>query len=209
MDSVAVWIAISVAILLGAMSPGPSFVVVARTAVSHSRGRGILAALGMGVGGSVFAIAALLGLHALLIAIPSIHVALQLAGASYLLFLAYKLWRTAPNPLAVTDSENASGSTAKQDFLLSLGTQLSNPKTAIVYASIFSAALPRDASWNFSPLLVPTIFAIEFGWYALVAVAFSTSSAQSVYARWKRWIDRAAAGAMAALGLKVLADVRG
>jgi hypothetical protein len=38
------------AILIGAMSPGPSFVLVARTAVAVSRPAGIATALGMGLG---------------------------------------------------------------------------------------------------------------------------------------------------------------
>ncbi len=48
-------LSIAGAITLGAMSPGPSFVVVARTAVATSRADGVAAALGMGVGGVLFA----------------------------------------------------------------------------------------------------------------------------------------------------------
>ena len=43
------------AILLGAISPGPSFVLVARTAVAVSRRDALATALGMGAGGLVFA----------------------------------------------------------------------------------------------------------------------------------------------------------
>ena len=59
---VAAAVAILGTILLGAISPGPSFVVVARTAAAASRRDGLATALGMGVGGLVFASAALLGL---------------------------------------------------------------------------------------------------------------------------------------------------
>jgi threonine efflux protein len=190
------------------MSPGPSFIVVARAAISHSCGRGVLAALGMGIGGSAFALATLLGLQLVLTAAPSIYIALQIAGASYLLLIAYKLWKSAPNPLNTVDSEAVHESSAMQDFLVGLGTQLSNPKTAIVYASVFSAALPKHPSWVASAVLVPTVFVIEFGWYALVAVAFSTGDARKAYVRGKAWIDRLAAGAMGTLGVKILFDVR-
>jgi threonine/homoserine/homoserine lactone efflux protein len=208
MDSLAVFLAVVAAILLGAMSPGPSFVVVARTAISGSRGRGVLAALGMGTGGSAFALATLLGLQLLLTAVPSIYMVLRIAGASYLLFIAYELWISAPNPLNVLHSAGVRACSTWQDFVLGLSTQLSNPKTAIVYASVFSAALPKDPSWVASAVLVPTIFVIEFGWYALVAVAFSTGKARQVYVRGKTSIDRLAAGAIGALGVKILADVR-
>lgn len=51
---------------LGAMSPGPSFVVVARIAVTGSRADGFAAALGMGVGGLFFGCLAAFGLHVVL-----------------------------------------------------------------------------------------------------------------------------------------------
>jgi threonine/homoserine/homoserine lactone efflux protein len=51
------------AILIGAISPGPSFVLVARTAIAVSRSAGMATAVGMGLGGLMFAGAVLLGLH--------------------------------------------------------------------------------------------------------------------------------------------------
>ena len=66
-------LSIAGAIALGAMSPGPSFIMVARTAVASSRTDGLAAALGMGVGGVLFASVALLGLHAVLSAVPWLY----------------------------------------------------------------------------------------------------------------------------------------
>jgi threonine/homoserine/homoserine lactone efflux protein len=54
------------AITLGAMSPGPSFVLVARTSVARSRADGLAMALAMGIGGVLFALAALAGVHVVL-----------------------------------------------------------------------------------------------------------------------------------------------
>jgi threonine/homoserine/homoserine lactone efflux protein len=49
-------LSIAGAITLGAMSPGPSFIMVARTALAVSRTDGVAAAFGMGTGGVLFAI---------------------------------------------------------------------------------------------------------------------------------------------------------
>jgi threonine/homoserine/homoserine lactone efflux protein len=208
MESVAVMLAVGAAILLGAMSPGPSFVVVARTAMARSRSQGVLAALGMGIGGGIFALAALVGLHLILTAVPSVYRAVQFAGAAYLLFLAYRLWTSASVPLDMSGHKDVVQISGLRVFLLGLGTQISNPKTAIVYASVFTTALPAQASWATSIVLVSLIFVVEFGWYALVAIAFSTSRARNVYLDGKAWIDRLAAGAMGALGVKVISEIR-
>ena len=76
-------LAILAALTVGIVSPGLSFVMVARTALSTSRREDVAAAFGMGAGGVVFAVAALLGLHALLLAVPSLYLGLNLAFLGY------------------------------------------------------------------------------------------------------------------------------
>ncbi|MGF6701917.1 hypothetical protein OKW38_006594 [Paraburkholderia sp. MM5496-R1] len=68
------------ALLLGAMSPGPSFVIVARNAIGLSRGDGLATALGMGIGGVFFSGIALLGLYTLLATVEWLYVGLKVAG---------------------------------------------------------------------------------------------------------------------------------
>ncbi|CAN7193224.1 LysE family translocator [Variovorax paradoxus] len=199
------------AMIVGAMSPGPSFVMVARTAVSSSRRDGLAAALGMGAGGVVFAIAALVGLQAAFLAVPALYLAVKLLGGAYLVYLGVRIWRGAREPLSAAQDEGAAagtGSNARRAFLLGMGTQVSNPKTAVVYASIFAAFLPREVPLALALAVPAVIFCIETGWYAVVALALSSAAPRSAYLRYKAWIDRAAGGVMVLLGLKLLSGVR-
>jgi threonine/homoserine/homoserine lactone efflux protein len=199
------------AMIVGAMSPGPSFVMVARTAVSASRGDGLAAALGMGAGGIVFAIAALVGLQAAFLAVPALYLGVKLLGGAYLVYLGIRIWRGAREPLAVSQEERSPGSRGNgwRAFLLGMGTQVSNPKTAVVYASIFAAFLPREVPLALALAVPAVIFCIETGWYSIVALALSSAAPRSAYLRYKAWIDRAAGGVMVLLGVKLLSGVRG
>src|SRR5258705_9686761 len=94
------------ALLLGAMSPGPSFVIVARNAIGLSRTDGLATALGMGVGGVFFSGIALAGLYTLLSAVEWLYVCLKVAGGLYLIYIASKIWRGASSALVV---ENGGG----------------------------------------------------------------------------------------------------
>jgi threonine/homoserine/homoserine lactone efflux protein len=199
------------AMIVGAMSPGPSFVMVARTAVSGSRADGLAAALGMGAGGVVFAIAALVGLQAAFLAVPALYLGVKLLGGAYLVFLGIRIWRGAREPLPVSQEEGSPGSrgNAWRAFLLGMGTQISNPKTAVVYASIFAAFLPREVPPALALAVPAVIFCIETGWYSIVALALSSAAPRSAYLRYKAWIDRAAGGVMVLLGVKLLSGARG
>ncbi len=194
------------AMAVGAMSPGPSFVMVARTAVA-SRADGLAAALGMGAGGLVFAIAALAGLQAAFLAVPALYLAIKGFGGAYLVYLGIRIWRGARQPLAMAPEAGtpaASGGRGKRTFLLGLATQVSNPKTAVVYASIFAAFLPREVPLVLALAVPAVIFCIETGWYAIVALALSSAAPRSAYLRYKTWIDRAAGGVMGLLGLRLV-----
>jgi len=191
---------------IGAMSPGPSFVLVVRTSVALSRRDGLAAALGMGCGGLFFAGLALAGLQALLMQVAWLYLTLKLAGGTYLVYLGYRIWRGAKIPLAQSTGAQPPTGGWRKSFAIGLGTQISNPKTAIYYASVFAAFLPaRVPAWMFWTL-PPLIFALEAGWYTIVALAFSASGPRAVYLGAKLWIDRCAGGVMGLLGGKLIIE---
>lgn len=208
MELFAAILSIAVALTLGAMSPGPSFILVARTSLAVSRRDGLAAAVGMGVGGVIFSVIALLGLLAVLAAIPLLHLALRIMGGAYLVYLGYRIWRGARQPLVLEGMAPQRHATkAWRSFVLGLVTQVSNPKTAIVYASVFASLLPGDVPTFVLVGLPVMVFAIETLWYSVVALALSSPSPRDRYLASKAWIDRAAGAIMSLLGLKLIFDI--
>ena len=206
MSEIAALLSIVGAIFLGAISPGPSFVLVSRIAVTASRADGLAAALGMGLGGAAFGILAVLGLSALLSQVEWLYLALKLIGGAYLFYLGYRIWKGAPESLAVPEKGAFESTSLSRSFGVAVVTQVSNPKTAVVYASIFAALLPASPpSWMLAAL-PPLIFVVEAGWYAAVALAFSDRRPRSVYLRSKLWIDRTAGAVIGILGLRLIAE---
>ncbi|WP_394781580.1 LysE family translocator [Undibacterium sp.] len=205
MNTAMTFVGIAAAIAIGAMSPGPSFVMVARTAVTSSRANGLAAAVGMGLGGSLFTAAALLGLQTVMASVPTLYMLLKIAGGAYLAYLGYKIWKGAKSPLMAGDGNSeAPRQSPKRSFLLGLGTQLSNPKTAIFYGSVFASLMPHDVPKALLLVLPVIIFCIEAGWYSIVAMMLSSVSPRDAYLRYKSWIDRVAGGVMGLLGLRLV-----
>ncbi|MDR5745531.1 LysE family transporter [Caballeronia sp. LZ029] len=198
--------AILFSLLLGAMIPGPSFVIVARNSIGISRADGLATALGMGVGGIFFGGIALAGLYTLLVAVEWLYIALKIAGGLYLIYIASKIWRGAAKPMQMPTQDDAPTLTtsARKSFWLGLTTQLSNPKTAIWYGSIFAALLPQHPPLWCYFVLPPMVFAIETGWYTVVALGFSSKRPREMYLRTRKWIDRIAASVIAMLGLRLI-----
>lgn len=208
MDSLLAVVTIGLVQLLAVMSPGPSFILTAQLAASRSRSDGAMAALGMGVGTVMWAAAVMLGLQVLLQEFAWAYTVLRIVGGLFLLYVAWSIWRHAADPLDVHHAQGGQRSDVIRSFRLGLWTQLSNPKVAVFFGSIFVALLPRDVPGWMVASLLGIVFFNEFVWYALVATVFSSRGPRSIYLRFKLWIDRLAAIFLAALGVKLIIDTR-
>lgn len=197
-------IAITGALAAGAVSPGPSFIYVARNAISLSRQHGFATALGMGSGACTFAIIALLGLHAVFTAVPFAFWLLKIVGGAYLVFLASKILRSARQPLQQLETDRTANMSLGRAYLFGLLTQLSNPKTAIVFAGVFSALLPQAIPAYFYAAIPFAAFCVDAGWYFIVAFVLSSETPRKAYLRFKAVFDSSAGCVMGLLGVKLI-----
>jgi len=203
LDSLIILGSIAAALMLGAISPGPTFIYVAKNSIAISRKHGLFTALGTGTGAALFGFLAVIGLQAVLLAVPSAYIVLKVFGGLYLLWLAFNIIRHAKEPVE-THTDSKTQMSYAQAYRWGLFTQLSNPKITIILASIFTALLPKEIPTYFYFVLPILCFFIDAGWYSLVAVALSAEKPRRVYLRFKKVFDRVAGGVMTLLGLKLI-----
>lgn len=206
MDPTLAFASILGAIALGMVSPGPSVLFVARLSAETGVRPGLGAALGMALGGFLFAVLAIAGLTALLAQAPWLYLAFKIGGGAYLLYLGWRLWRGARQPMTIAPAGVAGGASPRRACALALAIQISNPKTAVVYASVFAALLPAPVPLALALALPAALFLMELGWYTLLALGFSRPRLRLAYGRAKAGIDRMAGGVLALLGLRLMAD---
>jgi threonine/homoserine/homoserine lactone efflux protein len=203
-------VTILVALALGTMSPGPSFLMVARKAASSPRNEALMAALGLGSGAFVFAVAALLGLKAVFHALPLLYTALKVLGGAYLVYLGVRMWMASKHPLA-PDATAAAGKQKNallRAYLQGLFTQLSNPKTAIVFAGIFAALMPAHPPLVYYIVVATVATLVDATWYSFVVVMLSQPFPRAAYLRHKAIFDRLAGTLMIGLGVKLISMFR-
>lgn len=196
--------AVAVLHLMAAISPGPAVLMAARTGVTEGLRTGFFLAAGIGAGGVVWAMAALFGLNLVFAAAPALLWALKIVGGAYLLWMAWKMWRHAAEPLDL-DTAGRPPRSAASAFRLGLMTQLANPKPAVLFSAIFVGTVPQGtAPWVYAALLA-VVFLNETVWNTLVARVFSFERTRAGYISLKTLIDRAFGGMLALLGLKIAA----
>ncbi|MFN4176375.1 LysE family translocator [Phenylobacterium sp.] len=180
--------------------PGPSNFLTMRLAVRRGRGPAVAAALGATAGCVLWCAAAAVGLAAVLAAAPWLYKVLRIAGGLYLIWFAVQLWRSKPEPPA---GEPPSGA-ARAAFWQGLAICLTNPKSVLFFASIFSAYVGPDSPTWVHGAAVAIVCLTCLVWQVALALAFSGVRAAQAYARAQRPLDRGAAVLMGGFGASLL-----
>lgn len=132
----------SLAALILVLTPGPNMIYCVSRTLCQGRKAGLTSLAGVLLGFVVHLMAAALGLTALLIAVPLAFDAIRLAGAAYLLWLAWQAVK--PGGTAPFEARLLPDDPPARLFSMGFLTNLLNPKVAMFYLSFFPQFLHPD-----------------------------------------------------------------
>jgi threonine/homoserine/homoserine lactone efflux protein len=181
-------LAFAVATVILAITPGPDMALQLSRAINYGRAHGLAAMAGAMTGILVHTTLVALGISVLIIAAPPLFLALKIAGAIYLLWLAYQAI-VHGGGLRIAEAARKPP-TVWQSFATGVGINLLNPKVVLFFVTFLpqfvDAHDPAATGKLFFlggefvllsiPLGVATVFAAEW-----LAAAF----------RRTRWVERA------------------
>jgi threonine/homoserine/homoserine lactone efflux protein len=188
LDTTAIFSAAAVC-LAGVMSPGPNFVAVSHRAISSSRAEALAMVFGIAMVNTLWATLALFGLSVLIATLPWLAWSIKVLGATYLVWFGIQLLRRSGQPLRPRELA-ASGTTFRSALRDGIVTNLANPKSMAFYASVFSGAVPANASAETLLAMVAMVGVIAILWYGGVALALSAERMAELYRRGKKIIER-------------------
>jgi threonine/homoserine/homoserine lactone efflux protein len=142
--------------------PGPNMIYLVSRTVTQGRRAGLISLAGVACGFFVYLIAATAGVVTIFALVPAVYTALKLAGAGYLLWLAFQALR--PGGRSVFAPKALPADRPGKLFTVGLVTNLLNPKIAILYVSLLpqfvDPARGSIAAQSFTLGLVQIIIAI-------------------------------------------------
>ena len=134
--------------LMGLLSPGPDFFYVSRAAAIHSRRTAIYGVIGITIGVTIWATAAVLGLAIVFKTMPALQGIVMALGGSYLFYLGVKMARVTTNAVFV-ETNSRQNTESKNEIIKGLLVNLSNAKVVIYFSSVMSFVLVNHI-FNFS-----------------------------------------------------------
>ncbi|HEY9109787.1 MAG TPA: LysE family translocator [Roseateles sp.] len=210
MPSTSHWLVFAAAALLMAVTPGPNMVYLISRSICQGRTAGVMSWLGVVLGFTVHMVCAALGLTALFMAVPLGYELLKVAGALYLLWLAWQALR--PGARSPFEPRPLPPERPARLFTMGLLTSILNPKVAMFYLSV----LPQFVSPDGGPVLAQSLALgstqVGIGSAVNLLVALSAAHMARWFARNRFWlaVQRHVMGlVLGALAVRLLGQQRG
>ena len=202
------WIVFCIACVALAATPGPNMLFLVSRTLAQGRAAGFVSLAGTSTGFAVHAVAAALGLTALLAAVPVAFEVVRIAGAIYLAWLAIVTWRASDEAdPRVTAPRVANAAMYRQGLL----TSLLNPKLAVFQLALFPQFVDPARGSVLMQGLVLAVTQLVIVIAGDSACVFAATGARRWFAArpgFSRWSRRALAGVFAALAARLAVQSR-
>jgi RhtB (resistance to homoserine/threonine) family protein len=189
--------------------PGPDMALVLRNGLTSGRRAAVATALGINAGLLVWALAAALGIAAVLHASGTAFTVLKLAGAAYLVWLGARAlldaWRGGADNPPASRSPRRKTSPFRQGLL----TNLSNPKVALVYTTLIPQFVDRGGSEIAQTFLLAGVFiAMGLVWLTGYALVVAEVGGLLRRASVRRVVNAVSGAILTALGIRLAFERR-
>jgi threonine/homoserine/homoserine lactone efflux protein len=197
------WLLFCLACIALVATPGPNVLYLVSRTLAQGRAAGFVSLAGTSTGVAAHALAAALGLSALLATVPVAYDAVRWAGALYLGWLAWTTWRSqGEKTQSIAPTQVDAGHLFRQGLL----TSLLNPKVALFELALFPQFVsPAHGSVLAQSLVLAAtqlVLAIA-GDSLFVLAAVRVRRYFAARPGWGRWSKRALAGVFGALALRL------
>ena len=159
--------------LLGAMSPGPSMVVVINNAIFKGRFHGILTSLGHGIGIGMYALFAVLGVALIIKTNLLVFNVIKSLSIIFLIYLGIK--SLIDKDKLDFDKKDFSGGFTS--FLQGVSISLLNPKIFIWFVAIYSQFMSLENGKAFNLTLILTAGIVDTIWYVILTLLVTSNIA--------------------------------
>ena len=189
--------------LLGAMSPGPSMAVVINNAIFKGRSNGILTSIGHGIGITIYASFAVLGLGLIINTNIFIFNSLKILSIIFLIFIGVK-------SILNKEKFNLEKKNTKEkavSFLQGLSISILNPKILVWFVAIYSQFMSVNNELIFNIYLVSIAGIIDACWYIILTLAITTASALNFFQKKVKLIQKIQGVILIGIGLGLLVNL--
>lgn len=203
-ENLAIIGAITLVHLLGAMSPGPDFVMSVRNSLTYSRRTGIFTAVGFGLGVAVHVAYCIAGIAVVIAKSIIVFNVIKYLGAAYLLFMGVQSLFGRSSHFDAGSAEHREDISALRAVRTGFLTNILNPKATLFFLGLFTVLISPSTP---RPVLVIAGIIMVINtmlWFSFVAVFLNQRHVRSFFGRFQGYFNRVFGGILVLLGIKIV-----
>jgi threonine/homoserine/homoserine lactone efflux protein len=189
--------------LLGALSPGPAFVLISQQTLLLNRTVGFMTLFGVILATTVHIAYCLYGLSFVAEQSAFIFHVIQYFGALYLFYLGWHAMQK-KKKIEIPASEQYSLSTYQTAFKRGFFVNILNPENPLFFISIFSQILDPQMPFKIKMVFACELITISFCCLSCFIFLFSTTLCNTLASRWQLGFQRCLGGILIFLGLRLI-----
>lgn len=202
------FLALAVIAFLGALAPGPDFIIVTFHSLKYGRKAGFYTALGVGLGCLVHITYCVAGIGYIVMQSVLLFNILKYVGAAYLVYIGIRALLAKSSCLSNMGSDKyrseqdnhfSSVSVLKKGFLVNA----LNPKATLFFVSVFSQVINTQTPWVIQVSYGLEMALIGLVWFCLLSIILTTPKLKAQLNKAQKVIDKLLGGFLVALGLKI------
>lgn len=189
--------------LLGAMSPGPDFVMSVHNSLSYSRRTGIFTAIGFGLGVAVHVTYCIAGIAVIIARSVMIFSIIKYLGAAYLFFIGIRSVFAGSSGMEIAEERKKEDISPIAAVRIGFLTNILNPKATLFFLGLFTMVISPSTPRSIL-VAAGVIMVINTAlWFSFVAVFLNQRFVRSFLGRFQSYFNRAFGGALVLLSIKI------
>ncbi len=175
--------------ILGAISPGPDFIIVVRNSLKYSRKIGIYTGFGIGIGIAMHVTFWSLGIAFLISKSILLFSIMKYIGVLYLIYLGIMSIKAKKTEIEISENKELLTIHKVQAVKVGFMTNILNSKATLFFLGLFTMVVSHTTPWFIILIIAMIIVATAITWFSLVSTFFSQKKIKEAYYRFEKKIN--------------------
>ncbi len=195
--------AISLLIILAAISPGPDFAMVIKNSMFSGRKSGIMTAVGITASLLVHSVYSVLGLAVVITHSLLLFNFIKYLGAAYIIYLGIKSIFSKNSALKLNEVKEFQVLTPYQAFMQGLLCNLLNPKAIMFILAFFTLAIDSSSTWFERIGFGIEISLVHLVWFTLLATVITHSRVKRNISKIQGYLSKVMGAVLIGFGTRI------
>jgi len=175
--------------IVGAISPGPDFVMCVRNSLLYSRKTGIYTGIGISLGLVIHLTYSAAGIALIISKSIILFSIIKYLGAAYLAYMGISSILAKKSSLQINETGSKNDISKLKAIKIGFLTNILNPKASIFFLGLFTLVIGSKTPFYILAIITFIIITTAFVWFSIVAILFTQKIIKDNFLKIEKYLN--------------------